>query len=378
MKTEQIYWNSVDGWSCGDGQSAVSDAALCLVFGTPTTISDSQLYHFIRKRYPNARICGCSTAGEILDKHVYDDTLTVTACQFENTQIIVQSVQITESSKSRDVGRQLARKFYGLNLKHLLIFSDGLLVNGSQLIQGVSDGLPPEISVTGGLSGDGARFTRSLVRCDDVCSAGLVIGIGFEGERLKVGYGSMGGWDPFGPRRTITRSSGNVLYELDNQPALALYKRYLGAHAAELPASALLFPLNVWIEGKTEPLVRTVLSVNEAEGSMTFAGDLPTGSVVQLMCANMERLIEGASGAAEGSVHTIKGNNAQLALLISCVGRKLLLKQRVEEEVEAVADIVGDATITGFYSYGELSPIATTRTCELHNQTMTITTLTEI
>ena len=215
---------------------------------------------------------------------------------------------------------------------------------------------------------------------DDVVAERRIAAVGFYGEGLTVGCGSLGGWDPFGPERKITRSDGNVLYELDGQSALDLYKKYLGARAAELPSSALLFPLALRTPDGSDGIVRTVLAIDEKAGSMTFAGDLPEGAWAKFMKANFERLIDGAMGAASISIER-RGDGRlapSLALLISCVGRKLVLQQRIEEEVEAVRDVLGDGpTLTGFYSLGEISPFTPNGRCELHNQTMTITTFTE-
>jgi len=193
-----------------------------------------------------------------------------------------------------------------------------------------------------------------------------------------VGFGSLGGWDAFGPERLITRSKENVLYELDGRSALDLYKNYLGDHARNLPSSALLFPLSVRAREKDAPVVRTVLAIDETDQSMTFAGDVPVGAYARFMKANFDRLIDGALGAARSSHQALGEGTAELAVLISCVGRKLVLKQRIEEEVEAVREVLGpDTVLTGFYSYGELSPFTPDARCELHNQTMTITTLSE-
>jgi hypothetical protein len=228
--------------------------------------------------------------------------------------------------------------------------------------------------------GDGAEFKHTVAGLDEAPKEKNIILIGFYGTSLKVGYGSLGGWDTFGPDRTITRSAGNVLYELDGLPALDIYKEYLGELAAELPGSGLLFPMRLHLDTKTgeAEVVRTLLAVDEKEKSMTFAGDMPQGVVSTLMKANFDRLIDGAYGAAtmsaEGSAHP------QLAILISCVGRKLVLKSRVEEETEAVQSVLGEGTVmAGFYSYGEICPIAPTeKQCRLHNQTMTITTFSEL
>ena len=262
-------------------------------------------------------------------------------------------------------------------LVHVLIISEGLSINGSALVAGLVATLPAGVGVTGGLSGDGARFARTTVCLDGPSPTQQVVAIGLYGARLHIGCGSRGGWDPFGPERRITRSVGNVLYELDGEPALDLYKRYLADHAAGLPASGLLFPLA--IRGATgEPVVRTILAVDETARSLTFAGDMPTGHRARLMKASVDRLVDGATSAAQVALEGTGTTAPDLALLISCVGRKLVLKQRVEEELEAVRDAFGAHTaMTGFYSYGEISPFSPSAPCELHNQTMTITTISE-
>jgi len=234
------------------------------------------------------------------------------------------------------------------------------------------------VAVTGGLAGDGSRFARTLVCADGNVAEGKIAALGFYGSRLKVGYGSLGGWDVFGPERLVTKSSGNVLYELDGQSALGLYKRYLAEHAAGLPAAALLFPLALRNGEEGYSLVRTVLGVSEEDQSMTFAGDMPEGAHARLMKANFDRLVDGASGAARASHEALGSASPDLAILISCVGRKLVLKQRIEEEVEGVREVLGEsAVLTGFYSYGEICPHDAITGCELHNQTMTITTFSE-
>jgi hypothetical protein len=263
-------------------------------------------------------------------------------------------------------------------LEHVLVLSDGLQVNGSDLVRGLTTHLPRGTTITGGLAGDGERFGQTLVWWNGGPKYDAIAVLGLYGSRLRIGFGSLGGWDSFGPERLITRSRGNVLYELDGQSALGLYKKYLGEHAGGLPATGLLFPLSLRTRTDERAVVRTILSIDETEQSMTFAGDVPEGAYARLMKANFDRLIDGAVGAARTSHQAIGSSTPELALLISCVGRKLLLKQRVEEEVEGVRDILGKNTVlTGFYSYGEISPFSPGARCELHNQTMTITTLSE-
>jgi len=329
--------------------------------------------------HPEAHLFGCSTAGEICGTSVLDDSIVTTAIHFEKTEIAGARITLNGVSSSFDAGSMLAQSIKREDLRHVFVLSDGLGVNGSDLVNGLAQALPEGVTITGGLAGNGDRFEETYVFWDDLPSQNTLAILGFYGDHLKIGYGSMGGWDPFGPERVITKSKENLLYELDGQCALETYKKYLGAHAAGLPATGLLFPLSIRTKNGETGIVRTILSVNEKEKSMTFAGDVPEGAYARFMKANFERLIDGSSGAALRCHEMMNAKAPDLAILISCVGRKLVLKQRIEEEVEAVRDVLGgDATLTGFYSYGEISPFVKGAPCALHNQTMTITTLTEI
>ncbi len=379
MRLEQTSWTQAGGWQPAAGGSLGKDAQLLLVFGNTMLLDEGRCTE-LRGRYPAALMLGCSTAGEIFGTRVFDDSVTATAASFAGTGLRLAAEKIADPGHSYAAGEALGRKLLGDKLAHVLVLSDGLAVNGTDLVNGLKSLLPDNVVVTGGLSGDGARFQRTLVIADAAPATGMIAALGFYGTRLRVGYGSLGGWDPFGPERLITKSSGNVLYELDGQSALALYKRYLGEHATGLPATGLLFPLALRSASSGERgLVRTILAVNEDEQSMTFAGDMPEGMFARLMKANFDRLIEGASGAAKASRQTGGAAQPELALLISCVGRKLVLGQRIEEEVESVREVLGEnAVMTGFYSYGEISPFTPTARCELHNQTMTITTFAEV
>jgi hypothetical protein len=373
VKVHQDRWDDTQGWH---ESPALPAAQLVLVFGDRASIGSPRLGSDLAARWPAAAIIGCSTAGQISGTDVFDAGVVATAIQFEYTEVRLATAPVT-AIDSAAAGAALAATLAGPGLVHVLVISEGLDINGEALVRGLGERLPPGVSVTGGLSADGEQFQETVVLCGGRAVTNTVAAVGLYGSRLKVGYGSLGGWDPFGPERQITKSAGNVLYELDGQSALALYKRYLGDHASDLPASGLLFPLSLRTREVSAPVVRTILSVHEADQSLTFAGDVPVGGYVRLMKANVDRLIDGAVGAGRISAEAL-GTPADLALLISCVGRRMVLRQRVEEEVEGVRDIVGPAaTIAGFYSYGEISPFTPKARCELHNQTMTVTTLSE-
>tara|TARA_R110002072_G_scaffold147389_2_gene294609 strand:+ start:1647 stop:2768 length:1122 start_codon:yes stop_codon:yes gene_type:complete len=350
---------------------------LILVFAGSKVIEGQLALADLKTKFPNSFITGCSTSGEIGGINVYDDSLVATAVKFEKTSLAIHEIKLDSPDDSEKGGKELVDKFTKLGLRHIFILSDGLNINGSQLVSGMRKDLPEDIAITGGLAGDGPDFKKTFVIAPSgKVSDKIVVGIGFYGEDLKVGYGSLGGWDTFGLERIVTKSKSNVLYEIDHKPALELYKSFLGDQAKELPSSGLLFPLSMRLSENDSPVVRTILAIDEKEQSLTFAGDIPEGAYVKLMKANVDRLINGAEGAAK--VSTDSDHRPELAILISCVGRKLVLKQLVEEEVEAVQEVVGDdVSICGFYSYGEIAPFIQNSKCELHNQTMTITTFAE-
>ena len=379
MKTEQLIFKSTDNGVIKEIKNFSFSPDLLLFFGSPTILKNSGVIEHFRKEYPKSIINGCSTAGEIGDVNVYDNTLIATAVEFSSSTIIYNSIHIDVVEESRTAGKELIQKFDFNGLKHIFVLSDGLNVNGSELVAGIREALPRKVNVTGGLAGDGADFNNTyVIGNQNLVQSKIVTALGFYGDNIKISYGSLGGWDSFGIERQVTKAEANVLYEIDNMPALELYESFLGDKAKDLPASGLLFPLSLRTSADEEPVVRTILAIDRDAQSLTFAGDLPEGSSVKFMKANVDRLIDGAEAAANASVKPLERKDVEFAILISCVGRKLVLKQIVEEEVEAVKDVFGEqVTLTGFYSYGEIAPFLKDAVCELHNQTMTITTFSE-
>ncbi len=378
MKIEQKKFNRANGWETLSHKEGF-DSTLCnlvIAFGNSEIIKDPAIYKDIQTGYPNADVLMNSTAGEIYDTYVNDNTISLTAICFDKTKTKTSVAQISSFKNSFDAGRSLAMAFEPVGLRNVFVISDGLKVNGGDLVLGLQDVLTNDVIITGGLAGDGAEFKTTLVGLNESPIEGRIVAVGFYGSSLKITYGSVGGWDSFGPERLITKSRENVLFELDHQPALDVYKKYLGEHAKELPSSGLFFPLSIRKQNNEDTIVRTILAVNEEEKSLTFAGNMPQDNYARMMKGNFDRLIEGASIAAQNSDRMVE--KPDLAILISCVGRKIVLNQRIEEEVEEIRKVYGDRTaIAGFYSYGEISPSNLTQ-CELHNQTMTITTFSEV
>lgn len=352
-----------------------SDRTLVTVFGASSFLDDPEPIRELVSAYPASHIIGCSSSGEIFEDMISDDSLSVAIARFDHTSLRV-AVTATSSDTSRRAGNELAGQLAAPDLAAVFVLSEGLDVNGTDLVEGLNEMLPG-IVITGGLAGDGDRFEQTWTLVDGKPVSGFVTSVGFYGDHVHVGHGSQGGWDRFGPERIVTRSRGNVLFELDGEPALELYKSYLGELASGLPATGLLFPLALRPGREDDKqLVRTILAVNAETQSLVFAGDIPEGHRAQLMQANFDRLVGGAETAAElALVGDVPG--PYLTLAISCVGRRLVLGERTEDELEAVSHVLPEGSHQlGFYSYGEMSPY-TAGTCDLHNQTMTLTVVAE-
>jgi hypothetical protein len=378
MVVQQNIYRAGKWQEISANSEAPNSYALALVFGDINDVKSPFLHKHIRALYPVADIIVASTSGEILGDRVFENSVVVTGVSFSKTKVRSVQKNLFDYSSSFELGNDLFNALDTADLAGIFIVSDGQIVNGSELVDGLNKANVNNVPITGGLAGDNGVFSRTATGLNEMPGEGNVIGVGFYGKNFAMGHGHWAGWDEFGRERTITRSEKNVLYEIDGQSALGLYKEYLGKHAAALPGSALLFPLSISTEDKNGKLVRTILSINEDENSMTFAGNMPVGSKVRLMKASFDKLIEGVYEATSLLVDQFKNEKPQLSILMSCVGRKLVLKQRVAEEVEAAcAEFGPEVAVTGFYSNGEISPIFIGSECELHNQTMTLTSFCE-
>lgn len=375
MKIEQLLYSD-NGFN--KTAELGKEANLVLLFGSRNHIENNALFDMIRNMYPTAYIMGCSSSGEIQDNYITDGHLNLTAVKFEKSQTVFGSVRITDSCDFFNIGVKIASNIEKNELRHLFILTDGININGSKLVNGIKSIIGTEIPLTGGLAGDGADFVKTAVIANSYSEENIIVYAAFYGN-IKTGCASYGGWDTFGIERIVTKSVDNIVYEINSKPALNLYKEYLGEKADDLPASGLRFPMAIRHKNSDDIFVRTMLDINEENNSIIFRSDVPEGSYCKLMKSNTYNLIGAAKTATELSVKMLSGSKTELAVIVSCFGRKFLLKQRTDEEAEYVRDILGDDTvITGYYSYGEIGPAKENSPCEMHNQTMTVTLFSEI
>lgn len=378
MKFQQEHLSSKVALKSLPSMSPLPEANWVLVFGSISRFKERNFGSTLQKRYPNAQIIGCTTSGEITENGAHDDSLHITAMLWERSLLKFVSKPINNMAQSHALGVQIASELIQNNLKGVFVLSDGLNVNGSELVEGLQEVLP-EIPITGGLAGDNAAFTQTLLLNNDKVHDKVVIAVGIYGKDAVVTSGALGGWSPYGPPRKITRSLKNVVFELDNKPALPLYKMYIGYYANTLPASGLNFPFAIMSKDKKITVIRTLLGIDNKNNSLTFAGNVAEGSTVRFLKSDHDQLVNGASEAARQILSKqINVNDTALAICVSCVGRKLVMQEQVSDEVFAVQRLLGVKTgITGFYSNGEICSGERDGESMLHNQTMTIAYLSE-
>ena len=350
---------------------------LVIAFSSVESLVNGKINNKLTDYFPNSTIVGCTTAGEIYEDSVFDNTAVVTGIHFDNPDFQVRTSELPTMNASFKSGKKLAEELYDDSLRSVFVMGLGVNINGSALIDGLDNIFKKNILITGGLAGDGGKFKKTYTFLNDQLFDDRNLGIGFYNDNINLSYGSAGGWQPFGPLRQITKSSKNILYEIDGKPALEVYKKYLGEFAKDLPASALLFPFLLVGENE-DGLVRTILGIDEKNGSLILAGDVEENGYVKLMQASTESLVAGAQKAAKSIINEKPEDETGLAILISCVGRKLVMGSRIDEEIDAINNMFGTPIhISGFYSYGEICPLTGLIDCKLHNQTMTITYITE-
>lgn len=379
MRAFSLRWSPRYGWADAPRVRVQTDCQLLLAFG-PVVAPHHEWFADVAARWPNARLVYCSAGGQIDGCDVLDTDVVVMGMGFEHATVRVFEHAGAGTIADVDLGRALGRDIATEpGVRHVLLFLDGLHINGAAFAKGIGDTLPAGVTVSGGLASDGAAFVKTGVGLDGPPRERCVVAIALCGESLSIGTGSAGGWEPFGPERIITRSTSTTVYELDDERALDIYRRYLGALATELPGSALLFPLALTPTDGGPAVVRTILGIDDAEGSMRFAGDMPTGYRVRLMRATNDSLLDGAAQAAQDAMAGMGGVAASAMLCVSCIGRREVLRSRVEEEIEEVMQSATGAIVTGYYSNGEIAPPAgrADRSALLHNQTMTVTAIGE-
>ena len=382
MKIDSLFWSRETGWQFRkENIENRENVDIVFLFGVAKEIRENLYFDGIRELYPNAILVGGSSAGTIYRDEIFDSGVVASALQLDKSRVKLAVAKLEDISKSFEIGKNIVQQLMDEDLRHIVVLSDTININGSEFVKGLNSETDSKIPISGGILAEETRnFSHAYVIADRPAKKLLAIGIGFYGD-IDTFYGSDSGWDDFGIERVITKSSGNIVYEIDGKPALDLYKKYLGDFQKDLPVGGLRFPLNVWEDGDIEnskPVIRTLMAINEEEKSLTFVGDVPEGAMARLMKTNIDGLIDGSENAIKMTGFQ-PSNIPSYCLAVSCIGRRLVLNQLTEEELSVLLEHVGDEVeITGFYSYGEIAPFSKElKNCRFHNQTMTLTLIQE-
>ena len=235
MKVEELFWKPGRSWQTVRGSCGA--ASLVIYFGSRKAIEDGARRTELRARFPEAIIIGCSTGGQIRGGDVSDEEVVAAAARFEHTRLRVATTLVGDcQGGSIACGQTLGAELAADDLAGVFVLSDGLKVNGSDLVRGIMSKIAPGTPLTGGLAGDGADFNCTVVDASAGPAPNVIGAIGFYGDSIRIGHGSAGGWNIFGPKRVITRSQGNVLFELDgvSEDVARAYLRHAGM---KLPVS---------------------------------------------------------------------------------------------------------------------------------------------
>jgi hypothetical protein len=352
------------------------------VFGA-ISYDQQKLLDGIAAAAPGVPVVGCTTDGEISSQGLSINSVVVMALASDTIQLQSTCVERL-SNDSYAAGFKIGQSFQGSEIPYIQVFSDGLCGNADKIIQGIKANMGENIKIAGGTAGDGGDFKRTFQYFGNRVLTDSIVAVAFQG-RFGLGTGTACGWFPVGIAKKVTRSVGNVVYELDGQPALQAYERFLGKHAERLPAVGVEYPLGLLnSDSDTEEdgyfLCRATMGVDREAGAIIFAGDVPEGSLVKMTIGNDGDIILAARKAARSAMEKlrIKGPDLEprVIFLYSCMARKIVLGTRTDEEIMAVKEAIGgDVPVIGFYTYGEYAPIGECEHSCFHNETATLTVI---
>jgi hypothetical protein len=377
MHFTSLPFQPATGWACAADPHPLDGLdTLVMLFGPASALTDTAALAPLRRHLPHSCWMAAAAPAIVAGRQAHDDGLSATVVRFDRTRVRRFQTDIGPDRSETTAARHLAAALADSpGLAAVLVMVDALQVDGPALVEALVAALPAGLPVAGGLGGDG---TAAAGTGNDGTPQGSVCVIGLYGAHVHMARACRGGSIGFGPRRLVTRSEGQTVLDIDAQPALTLYREYLGRYADGLPEAASHFPLTVFRHGGDHHgVIRYVLDIDPARQSIRVAGDIPTGSQVQLSRAGRSELLDGAEQAARQVAPRLPADRPVLNLVVSCVGRRHVLGEQTEDELEPFDDHLPDGSLqVGFYSFGEISSIDGQR-CEMHNMTFTAAALWE-
>lgn len=370
--TKTLSYDQASGWS-EPFPDMDSESTLVVVFAAHEYCDSPKPLSEIRNAFPKAKIIGCSTPAVIRDGKLLEGAIAVGIIRFEHTQIRIASTPVNTFEASQSAGKYLGEQLTDDNLKGVLIFSDGVTTEATDLIRGLQELLPSGVTIAGGLA-SGPTLDNTWLLCDGELKRFHACAVGFIGNTVELTRATGGGWRLIGAQCKATRTSGRTLFELDGEPANDVYHRQVGDEIGfGLRESATRYPLTVRLPGLEMQIVRDVNSLDEDSGAIELAGDIPEGVMVQVMTTTEDDILDGVDEAIERMrSKTILPQNNALVICVSCAGRRTVLLDKTSEEAAIAHDGLGHGIHQiGMYAFGEISTTSSGPP-QVHNETITM------
>jgi len=307
-------------------------------------------------------LIGCSDAGEITNLGSNKEGVAVMAIKSDSIKFTL-AVGGDIAGGARNAGQKLIKELLVMDkdIKCVIVLTDVLKDNGADVVRGIQDVAGQNFLILGGAAGDDFKFQETFVYLNGKVFPSHLVGVGLSGD-FSIGVGVRHGWEPIGLPKTVTKSKGAVIEEIENKPAIQIYEDYFGKKAEELKSEplavmAITYPLGMNVEGSDELLIRDPITVGE-NGSITCAAEIPEGSKIRLMLGSKEHAIEAAKAAAGQARAQLGSKEPKAIIVFNCIARNKLFGKHATEEINAMQSILGeDVPIIGFYTYGEQAPL---------------------
>ena len=330
----------------------------------------------IYEKWPDLQLIGCTADGEFSSECDYvEDSLVLTLFVSKNINIVSGFFDNTSTDPSKEYSQVLSEAVSRLGQKPKLciLFSDVLKTNGETVMEQITMLTEGKLPIVGGISADSWRFDECKQFFNNISSATISPFLLLAGE-FDFSVGMDSGWEPIGEIGTVTKSEGNVLYEINHKPALEFYRDILG----ENTKPTLELPIALYDEFGSFRFMRTTFeNYDRNTGAVTYLGNVPMNYKVRITMVNRESILAGAKSSIDQAIRTFPPNELPvIALCFTCSARRVLLGTRTIEESQIVREKIGDRIkFSGFYTYGEFCPISTKLFNEFHNETFVVVLL---
>ncbi len=281
----------------------------------------------------------------------------------------------------KELGDQLLYGCKNVRRNFSIIFSDLNIIDTASLISGIQGKLGTSFPLIGGtIPALDNRKKNCLYFKDQVlndASCGILWG-----GKVNFGLGVEHGWQPLGKPRYVTKATGNIVNEINHEPAVNLYKEYFAKEIPELkkemPRLNAFYPLGIGVAGKKEYLLRSVMSILQ-DGSLVFHGDVPEASPIRLMIGSKESCLLSTRRAAETAMGSMAKKKIRFAFVLNSLARYTLLGRLAGQEIKIIKDILGqDTPIAGIYTSTEQGPMSSIDylgRAYIHNNSITVLTI---